>query len=61
MITIDTTNEFTWEELSEIIHVVRSERVIVLRAIQRMQEADGNLQRVEERLHDLILKHGQCS
>lgn len=47
----------TWEEIRDIIHDIKDERVVVCGAVLRLQETDQKLQRVERHLEDIVIQH----
>lgn len=49
-------DKFDYKDLRDVLHAIRDERVIVCGVIQRLKESDTSLKRIEERIHNIILK-----
>lgn len=49
--------EFTWKEMSEVVHAIKDERVVICGAIMRMKKTDDALKRIEGKLMDLVNQH----
>ena len=43
-----------WEDISELVHLIKNERVIICGAIQQLKKADEKLNRVEESLNRIV-------
>ncbi len=54
-----SNDKFSWKEMSDVVHAIKEERVVICGAIQRLKASDNKLARVEDKLMLMIEKHGQ--
>lgn len=62
-----TETGFTWEELSDVVHTIKKERVVIITAIHELERFSGTIDRlkkqdkrlslVENKLYEIIDKH----
>ena len=48
---------FSWEEMSDLKHLLKNERVVIFGAISKLKRVDSKLKDVEDRIDDIIFKH----
>lgn len=49
-------SDFTWDELSEVLHIIKAERTVIVGALHQLKRIDARLQQAEERLL-LVIHH----
>lgn len=49
-------SDFSYNDMSEIVHAIKQERQVVCGAIARLTKVDVQLQRVQEQLDNVLLR-----